>query len=399
MHHRLTGLVLLGTLALVACDRATVSEPAADVIGPDPVGVGVYETRQGKIVRIVDVPAVEITLPPRGGASQRSASDILDRLARVNNRAAIGIKAAAAPRAMQTGARAAIPATAAANALNAVEASGATIIKYLEHIGAVVVDLPPEAVARLLVHPNVDYIEADGTWELYGTRYVGSSSFATFDLTQTTPWGINMVNAPSAWVLEDGDAAQDLYVIDTGHDWGHEDLPDVPANDNCRGLYDGCTDSFPYPHGSHVLGIATARDNGIGVVGVAKGIAGDRVYVYGACDSATGACYWTEVATGINYGIPNLEVLNLSLGGGYSVLVANAVAQAWASDMVILAAAGNNGGQTVVYPAGYANVVGVSGVLPDSTFASTSPCFTSSNYGSHVDIAAPFYALSTARWI
>jgi subtilisin family serine protease len=64
-------------------------------------------------------------------------------------------------------------------------------------------------------------------------------------------------------------------------------------------------------------------------------------------------------------------------------------------DVVIVAAAGNSAGNSIVYPAGYSGVVGVSGVNSDSSFANNAPCGDSSNYGSHVDIAAPFTALST----
>lgn len=68
---------------------------------------------------------------------------------------------------------------------------------------------------------------------------------------------------------------------------------------------------------------------------------------------------------------------------------------------MIVAAAGNNNGNFVIYPANYTNVIGVSGVQPNKLFADTSPCpiqggrYASSNYGTHVDLAAPFWALST----
>jgi subtilisin family serine protease len=100
---------------------------------------------------------------------------------------------------------------------------------------------------------------------------------------------------------------------------------------------------------------------------------------------------------GLNAAIFDADVINMSFGGtGYDQGEANAVAQAWNYNIVLVATAGNNGGPTIVYPANYSNVIGVSGVLPDKSFASTSPCNgASSNHGSDVDLAAPFYALST----
>lgn len=202
-----------------------------------------------------------------------------------------------------------------------------------------------------------------------------------------------MVRAPEAWSVTRGTGV-DVELIDTGHDRGHEDLPLVPPG-NCAGEYDGCSDAFPIPHGTHVLGIWTARDNTVGVVGVAPGINGGDVFVYGACSSSTGSCPTTYVTAGINSAIFTADVINLSLQQPWDAAQSNAIAQAWGNDIVIVAAAGNNLPGIVIYPAGYFNVVGVSGVRTDGTFASSSPCLTSSNFGSHVDLAGPFWALST----
>jgi subtilisin family serine protease len=55
-----------------------------------------------------------------------------------------------------------------------------------------------------------------------------------------------------------------------------------------------------------------------------------------------------------------------------------------------------------VYPALYGQVLGVSGVRPDKSFASSSPCeyvfggSTFSNQGIHVDVAGPFWGMTTA---
>jgi subtilisin family serine protease len=66
---------------------------------------------------------------------------------------------------------------------------------------------------------------------------------------------------------------------------------------------------------------------------------------------------------------------------------------------------------STVYPASYHDVIGVSGVMPDSSFASgpqgicvqSSPPDTlwaswgnASNYGSYVELSAPFYTMTTA---
>ncbi len=203
-----------------------------------------------------------------------------------------------------------------------------------------------------------------------------------------------MVRAPEAWSISTGPGAK-VQIIDTGHYQGHEDLPAVPSG-NCGGAYGGCDDGPSFWHGTHVLGIFTARNNSVGVVGVAPGVSDIEVYSWGACDSGTQQCSTTEITRGIDASVSwGIDVLNMSLGGPYDAAEANALAVAWDNDVVLIAAAGNNGGETVVYPAGDSHVLGVSGVRTDGTFASSSPCGTTSNYGSHVDLSAPFWGLST----
>lgn len=137
--------------------------------------------------------------------------------------------------------------------------------------------------------------------------------------------------------------------------------------------------------------------------------------MYAACDPNPNppyparTCDDAAVISGIQASVW-FDVLSMSLGGtAYSQSMANAVAQAWADGVVIVAAAGNRWSDDTspshFYPAEYTNVVGVSGVRDDRTFASSSPCLdphdpsrsAASNYGSCVDIAAPFWALSTVK--
>lgn len=64
---------------------------------------------------------------------------------------------------------------------------------------------------------------------------------------------------------------------------------------------------------------------------------------------------------------------------------------------LLVAAAGNSGVSTIPAPARYASVMAVSGTLKDDSFADeyVCPTFTpESNYGSEIDISAPFWAYS-----
>lgn len=212
-------------------------------------------------------------------------------------------------------------------------------------------------------------------------------------MSQTTPWGIDMVRAPLAWQDATGNGAK-VLLIDSGID-GHRDLPSIPSP-NCDGILGSGNCATSTSHGTMVAGVIMALDNNQDIVGVAPGISGSDVYSYNAC---TSTCPITEIMSGLQFGITNnVDVINISLSGpthntGYS----NMITSAWNAGIVIVASAGNIPSTNyspgdIVYPAGYTEVIGVSGVGDNGIFASspTAVCSNYSNHGSHVSIAAPF---------
>ena len=332
-------------------------------------------------------------LPPAPRAWDTSDVALVAAVAAESGHAVVAFKEPTSNHVLQTGVRAAVSAATIAAGLEILRARGVQVIDFYDAIGAAHVRIDATLAANLRSDPLVDYVEPRQHGEVLGTRSRFAKSDAIHVLTQTVPWGIALVGAPAAHAVTTGAGAK-IQIIDSGHDQGHEDLPLVPDL-NCSGSSGGCNDTYPNSHGTHVLGIFTARNNSIGVLGVAPGINPADVYVYGACSSG-GSCPTTEVTAGINSAIFTANVLNLSIGQPFDATQSNAVAQAWNNGIVIVAAAGNNGAPgEVSYPASYTNVIGVSGVRPDKSFASTSPCGSSSNSGFNVDLAAPFWALST----
>jgi len=337
-----------------------------------------------------DVPAVEIDLPPEPRPWDTSDAALVDAVAAEDGVVIIGFKERNSERTLNTGRRDAIRAATIEEAERMVSQLDAEVIYKYRSFGAVAMRIEPERAPEIRRHPLVDYVEPNQWYEIAAAPFRPASPAPQ---GQTTPWGISLVRAPEAWTVSTGSGVM-VEMIDTGHDQGHEDLPYVPTG-NCGGLFGGCDDG-PFWHGTHVLGIFTARDNSIGVVGVAPGIAGSQTYVWGACSSVAGVCSLTDAAAGLDAGRwVGVKVVNMSFAGTYNQALATAVANAWAADIVLVAAAGNNGGYQTVYPAAHDNVIGVSGLRPDKSFAGTSPCGDSSNYGPHVDLSAPFWALST----
>jgi serine protease len=77
------------------------------------------------------------------------------------------------------------------------------------------------------------------------------------------------------------------------------------------------------------------------------------------------------------------KVINLSLGGGHSAIVVNAVEKARKAGVVVIAAAGNSGREGIGSPADAPAAIAVTAVGPDDALAPYS------SWGKGVEIAAP----------
>jgi subtilisin family serine protease len=86
--------------------------------------------------------------------------------------------------------------------------------------------------------------------------------------------------------------------------------------------------------------------------------------------SAGGSGSWEAVANGITFAADaGAQVLSLSLGGGSSTLVEDAVNYAYDLDCIILSASGNDNSGEAFYPASYTNSVSVGANEPVVTSA------------------------------
>jgi len=347
---------------------------------------------------LMDIPRLEVDIPEVPRPWDIDVSVLRDSIAAHDGRAMIGFKAPESERMVDSeGISEALSAEQFRAALEMIDEMGVEILKIFRTFGAASVRMAPDDVYTLFNHPMVDFIEIPMTFYLQSVRFSGDSSEMSSG-NQTIPWGIDMVRAPESWQVTTGMGAR-IMVIDTGME-DHEDLPDRPAS-NCGGIYDGCSDG-PFYHGTHVSGIALALDNDIGVVGVSPGLDENYVFSWGACNPEWPyGCNEDDIAEGIEYANSvNIDVINMSLGGTSEHQgIAKAVSAAWEGGTVMVAAAGNiddgEEGGDKFWPAAHTQVIGVSGVKDDGTFAESSPCPRFSNHGPHVDISAPFWALST----
>jgi subtilisin family serine protease len=195
---------------------------------------------------------------------------------------------------------------------------------------------------------------------------------------QTKPWGIARVNGGS------GNASGTAWVIDTGIDLDHPDLT-VDVGRSRSFVRDSSPDDFN-GHGSHVSGIIAAKDNAIGVIGVTPGATLVSVRVLDRSGSGSNS----GVIAGVDYvaGAGHVgDVANMSLGGGVSQALDDAVVAAAATGVKFTLAAGNESQSATLHSPARANGPNVYTV---SSFAQGDVWSSFSNFGNPpIDYAEP----------
>ena len=254
-----------------------------------------------------------------------------------------------------------------------------------------------EAIEQI---PMVDYVEKD----------VMAQAFA-----QTLPNGINRIDGDLSSTKSGNGAGSvdaDIAILDTGIDLKHSDLNIYHQKSFVTSSSGGWSSFFgsgktttstandDNGHGTHIAGIAAAKDNSVGSVGVAPGA---KLWAIKVLDK-NGSGPLSTIIKGIDYVTRyanQVEVANLSLGCECkSAALDTAINNSVKSGIIFVVAAGNAGKDASSFsPANNPNVLAVSaigdsdgkcgskgtstGYGNDDTLASFS------NYGSVVDLAAP----------
>ena len=212
-------------------------------------------------------------------------------------------------------------------------------------------------------------------------NYVFAPLLAPNDPDFPNQWGLKKINTEGAWDLSTGQSQVRVAVLDTGIDHDHPDLV---------GIVNGDTQIIS-DHGTKVagtIGAVTDNNQGIAALGFNKVLL-DSIVI---CESAT-RCSAVLVAQGINKALTNNDkILVLAIGSEIdSTLVRTAIQQAAFQDVLIIAAAGNDGTTSYRYPAVYPQVLSVAASTNDDQRANFS------QYGDWVDLAAPGISILTTQ--
>jgi len=237
--------------------------------------------------------------------------------------------------------------------------------------GLALLDAPSAAlVSRLAEDPAVEAIEPSGLVEAYGFPD---------DPMYERQWNFQTVGAESGWRIGDGGGVI-VAVIDTGV----SKVPDLAGTTVLEGVSfvrGEATAADGNGHGTHVAGtIAQTTNNGVGVAGLAPGATILPLKALSA--SGSGRTEWVAAAID-EAGDQGAQIINLSLGGARSSVIANAVEKAQARGILVVAAAGNTGRKGVGSPASLPGVVAVSATGPTDARAPYS------SWGPEVVLSAP----------
>jgi subtilisin family serine protease len=242
-------------------------------------------------------------------------------------------------------------------------------------------------VSEIKRNPRVLYVEKDGK--------VQTTAFYSTPVTvnPVPSWGLDRVNQRNLPLDNrysfqyDGQGVK-AYVVDTGINSTHAQFAGrvLPGNSQ---IADGRGTEDCNGHGTHVAGTI-----GGSTVGIARNISIVPVRVLDCLGSGS----FSGVIAGIDWIIADHQpgepaVANLSLGGGLSAAVNDAIARLIADGVVVVVAAGNNNRNACNYsPASAPNAITVGATESTDRRASYS------NFGTCLDIFAPGSAILSS-WI
>ncbi|MRW89475.1 S8 family serine peptidase [Duganella sp. FT80W] len=251
------------------------------------------------------------------------------------------------------------------------------------------------ALAYLAQQPQVVAAEPN-SWSALAEFKPNDSRYAS----QYAP---PLVRADEAWLIARGQGVV-VAVLDSGVDYQHPDLVGRVhlGHDYVNNDADPKDD---HSHGTHVAGIIGAKGhNSVGVAGMAWDaeilaikVCGGETGVPGV--GIVGGCPESAIISGILAATSQARIINMSLRGHKSLFEAalnllglktayqKAVEAASAAGVLVVAASGNDNSSDPKLPCAYPTVLCV-GNTTSADVRYADPKY-GSNYGAHVDIAAP----------
>jgi Subtilase family/Peptidase inhibitor I9 len=244
------------------------------------------------------------------------------------------------------------------------------------------VNLPEAEFKKLQTKPGIVAIEHDRIVEI--PKHIVENTqekSGNVIMAQSTPCGITNAGGAASSVSQN----RWIWVIDSGIDLDHPDLNVVTNTTYAKTFVSGTSSPDDQNgHGTHCAGTAAAKNNSVGVIGVAPGAPVVPVRVFGA----SGGSSTTTIINGINH-VATYDaagdVVNMSLGGYFgsgcstSSSYKTAITSLAATSRVAIAAGNDAASATLYQPAclNGTNIFTVASMTCSKTFSSSF-----SNFGS-----------------
>lgn len=254
---------------------------------------------------------------------------------------------------------------------------GAVLRRFENALRGFSVRMSATAAAALARSPGVRYVEQDSIREIVATQ------------TGAT-WGLDRIDqrdrpTNGTYIYDTDASAVDVYIIDTGIRSTHTNFGGRVSAVGYTAITDGNGTNDCNGHGTHVAGTVAGA-----TYGVAKGVTLHAVRVLGCNGSGS----TSGVIAGIEWVTANHikpAVANMSLGGGASTALDDAVRNSIAAGVTYAIAAGNsNTNACNSSPARVTQALTVG----SSTNADARSSF--SNFGTCVDLFAPGSSITSA---
>ncbi|NBI30607.1 S8 family peptidase [Chengkuizengella marina] len=198
---------------------------------------------------------------------------------------------------------------------------------------------------------------------------------------------LSNIGAIEAWDIANENTSIKIAIVDTGIDLQHPDLIDNLV-DGVNILDGSALPQDDHGHGTNVAGIVAASGNN--VIGISGILWNTQIMPIKALDEQ-GEGNETDLGEGIQYAVENgAKIVVLSLGlHSASPYLQEIVQYAEDNGVLIVAASGNDGLQSIQYPAAYPTVLAVGGLLNDKTIPEKS------NFGQEIDVVASWKVYTT----
>jgi serine protease len=247
---------------------------------------------------------------------------------------------------------------------------------YEQALRGFAVALPATAAAAIARNPRVRYVEQDSIMSIVATQ-------------PNATWGLDRIDQrdrplDGSYTYNTNAVNVDVYVIDTGIRSTHVEFGNRVTN-GFYSINDGRGTADCHGHGTHV-----SATIGGAIYGVAKSVELHPVRVLDCNGSGT----TSGVIAGVNWVTANHTspaVANMSLGGGASTALDDAVRNSIASGVTYAIAAGNSNANAC-----NSSPARVAQALTVGSTTSTDARSSFSNFGTCVDIFAPGSSITSA---